>query len=114
MILNIPYLSAYGDVNSTAFKTKAAEIQLAILKVLQSKGVIGVKVVSLTDRGVAVQMLLALNASNINTTDIMEALNNAITNNQLLSINATGTVNVQGTVICFIFTFISVALKTYE
>ena len=98
--MNQFYLTDYGDVKSIAFKTKAAEIQLAILAILQSKGVVGVKMTSLSNvtGGVMVQIVIALNNSNINMSDISTAINNAIVNNQLASIKATGTVNVQGTV----------------
>ena len=98
--MNLTYRTDYGNVNSTAFKTKAAEIQLAILAILQSKGVVGVKITSLSNvtGGVMVQIVIALNNSNIDMSNISTAINNAIVNNQLTSIKATGTVNVQGTV----------------
>ena len=98
--MNLTYRTDYGNVNSTAFKTKAAEIQLAILAILQSKGVVGVKITSLSNvtGGVMVQIVIALNNSNIDMSDISTAINNAIVNNQLASIKATGIVYVQGTV----------------
>ena len=59
-------------------------------------GVVGVQVLSLTNGSVIVKMRLALSNGSIDTADLMKAINDAISDGDLASIGATGSVAIKG------------------
>ena len=96
LTLDIEYLPEYADKNSDEYKKLVAQIRETILAALESKGVVGVQVLSLTNGSVIVKMRLALSNGSIDTADLMKAINDAISDGDLASIGATGSVAIKG------------------
>ena len=94
--MNIPYIQEYANRSSYECKKIEAEIKDLLLNVTQNKGVVGVQVSSLTNGSVIVKATLGLVNASIDTYPIMQAINDAISNGELSSLNATGVVAVDG------------------
>ena len=96
LTFDIPWKSEYGDKNSEEYKKIVAQIQELLLEALKSIGVNGVQVVSLESGSVVVNLVLGLDSGSVNISNINAAINNAISNNNISALNATGTVTVAG------------------
>ena len=96
MTFEIPWKSAYADKNSDEYKKFVAEIQVLLLEAFKSMGVSGVQVLSLESGSVIVKFVLGFNNGSVDISAINAAINAAISNGDLSSLNATGTVTVAG------------------
>ena len=97
--MDIPYLSAYGNKNSPEYKEKVAELREALIAILKSKGIAGLRINDLTSGSVIVQLVLGLDSASVDATVITQAINDAIASGALDSINATGSITATGKLI---------------
>ena len=106
--MNKVYISDYADPSSSAYKGLAAEIESEVLSMLQnrtetsSSGITGVKVTAFRNGSVLADMIVASKEISLSGTSIKDSVNNGIADGDLLSLGASGTVEVQG-ILSFIF-----------
>ena len=102
LTLNKTYISDYLNASSRAYKIFAVEIESALLSLLQNgnetsnSSIIGVKVTSLRNGSVLVDMVVGSRAANLSASAVKSGVNNGINNGDLASLGATGTIEVQG------------------
>ena len=105
LTLNKTYLADYANDSSKGFKALAIEIEPEMLAILQSSNetsnssIIGVKVTALRESvngSVKADIFVGSKAENLSASSIKRSVDDAITNRALVSLGATGTVEVKG------------------
>ena len=100
--LNKTYLAGYENDSSKEFRALAIDIELEVLEFLQStnetsnSSIIGVKVTTLRNGSVLADMIVGSKAENLSASSVKRGVNKGINNGDLVSLGATGTVEVQG------------------
>ena len=100
--MNKTYLADYANDSSKEFRKLAIKIESEMLATLQkanetsNSSIIGVKVTTLRNGSVLADMIVGSKAENLSASSVKRGVNKGINNGDLVSLGATGTVEVQG------------------